>query len=60
MDNAASGSLSTQDTSLITQKDTVSLVKNIIPSEFRDLRNQLLEKPTHLLKRKLDEEKSHV
>ena len=43
MDNAASGSRSTQDASLLTQEDTVSLVKNIITSEFRDLRKQLLD-----------------
>ena len=32
MDNVASGSRSTHDTSLLTQEDTVSLVKNIITS----------------------------
>ena len=57
MDNAASGSRSTQDASLLTQEDTVSLVKNIITSEFRDLRKQLIDKPVHSLKRKIEEEK---
>ena len=57
MDNAASGSRSTQDASLLTQEDTVSLVKNIITSEFRDLRKQLIDKPAHSLKRKIEDEK---
>ena len=55
MDNAASGSRSTQDASLRTQEDTVSLVKNIITSEFRDLRKQLIDKLAHSLKRKIEE-----
>ena len=57
MDNPASGSRSTQDASLLTQEDTVSLVKNIITSEFRDLRKQLIDKPAHSLKRKIEDEK---
>ena len=52
MGNAASGSRSTQDALLLTQEGTVSLVKNIIPSEFRELRKQLIDKPVHSLKRK--------
>ena len=57
MDNAASGSGSTQDASLLTQEDTVSLVKNIKTLELRDLRKQLLDKPAHLQKKKIKEEK---
>ena len=57
MDNPASGSRSTQDASLLTQEDTVSLVKNIITSEFRDLRKQLIDKPAYSLKRKVEDEK---
>ena len=57
MDNAASRSRSTQDASLLTQEDTVSLVKNIITSEIRDRRKQLIDKLAHSLKRKIEEEK---
>lgn len=58
MENIASASGATQDSSSLRQEDTVSLVKTIISSEFRNLKKQLLEKPTNTLKRKLEEEKS--
>ena len=57
MDNAASGNGSEQDSTILRQEDTVSLVKNIISFEFKDLQKQLLEKPVNLLKRKSEEEK---
>ena len=46
-----------QDASLLTQEDTVSLVKNIIASDFRNLRKQLIDKHVHSMKRKIEEEK---
>ena len=52
MENAESGSRSKQDASLLTQEDTVTLVKNIITTEFRDLRKQLIDKHVHSLKKK--------
>ena len=57
LDKAESGSRSTQDASLLTQDDNVSLAKNIITFEFRDLRKQLIDKPAHSLKRKIEEKK---
>ena len=56
IENAASGNGSEQDITI--QEDTVSLVKNIISSEFRDLKKQLLEKQVNPLTRKSEEERS--
>ena len=58
MENASSGSLSEHENTALRQEDTVSLVKSIISSEFRDLKKQLLEKPVNSLKRKPEEEKT--
>ena len=58
MENASSGSLSEHENTALRQEDTVSLVKSIITSEFKDLKKQLLEKPVNSLKRKSEEEKT--
>ena len=58
MENASSGSLSEHENTALRQEDTVSLVRSIITSEFKDLKKQLLEKPVNSLKRKPEEEKT--
>ena len=59
MDNmASSGTENSQDSVSLRQEDTVSLVKSIMSSEFRDLKKQLIEKPSNSLKRKIVDDKS--
>ena len=58
MDNmASSGTENSQDSVSLRQEDTVSLVRSIISSEFRDLKKQLIEKPSNSLKRKIVDDK---